>query len=179
MGTPPPLLPCAEIPHSHPMTACCPWPSATAPVSTSRAISTSSHHLVAAIATFPRCLSEWKCVRLPLTVHSCKPGVDGMLPTDCPHAVGFICAVHGGFQLVCRCFSKQSVKHLEILSIFSKSSNLGKADFQLQKCDVPRKIQTCALSPYSSGLLHEHQSLPKIFKFLMYNLICGVSGGNR
>lgn len=150
------LLACTEIPHSHPMTACCPSPLATAPMSTSRAISTSPCHLAAAIAMSPRCLSKWKHVRLYLVVQSCKPIAPGMLPTDYPCVVVLICAVYGGFQLVYSCFSKWAVKHLEILSHFSKSFNLCKTDLQLGKDDILRKIQTCALSPHSPGLLHEH-----------------------
>lgn len=135
----PTLLPCAEIPHSRPVTAHCPSPLATAPVSTSRAISTSPHHLVAATAMSPCCLSRQKHARLHLATQSCEPSLPGMLPTDCPCSVGLICAVYGGFQLFYSCFSKWAVKHLEILSHFSKCSNLHKEDFQLGKDDVPRK----------------------------------------
>jgi len=175
---PPPLLPCTEIPHSHPM-ACCPSPLATALASTSRAISSSPHHPVAAVATSRRCLSTRKHVRLHLAMLSCKTSVPGMLLTDCLCAVQFICAAWGGSQLVSSCFSKRAVRHLELLSNFSKSSNLCKPDFQPGKDDTPRKIRTHALSHHSSELLHEHQSLPKIFKFPIYNLTCEVSGGNR
>lgn len=134
----PPLPPFAEIPHSRPVTAHCPSPLATAPVSTSRAISTSPHHLVAAMAMSPCCLSRQKHARLHLAAQSCEPSLPG---TDCLCSVGLICAVYGGFQLFSSCFSKWAVKHLEILSNFSKSSNLHKEDFQLGKDDVLGKLR--------------------------------------
>lgn len=128
------------------MTASCPVPLATALVSPSRAISTSPHHLVTAIATSPHCLPKQKHMHLHLAVQRREPGMPRTLPTDCPCTIGLICAVYGGFQLFCNCFSKRAVKHLEILSNFSKSCDLFKQDFQLGKDNIPRKMYTSTVS---------------------------------
>lgn len=64
-------------------------------------------------AAFPSrntCIYTSLCRAVSPACLGCSPG--------CPCAGRLICAVYGGFQLFCSCFSKQDVKHLEILFNF-------------------------------------------------------------